>query len=272
MICDVIDQIPLLAVVLLVVVAFAAGWIDSVVGGGGLIQVPALLLTLPSDTPTPSILGTNKMSSVAGTLVATAVYLRKVRVHWGTVAPLVVGAFAGSSAGSWLAQFVPRAVFTPIVLCAVIGVGYYTWRRPNLGLERRADTPRRGHYLLAGLIGLVVGSYDGILGPGTGSFFVIALVALLGYGFLEATAMAKLANLTTNIASIIVFGAGGYLLVALGLWMAAANLTGGLLGSAMAVRYGNGFVRRVFLIVIIILALTLCWEMITTAVTGWSSR
>ncbi|NYI72234.1 hypothetical protein GGQ54_002794 [Naumannella cuiyingiana] len=245
-----LDEIPLVTLLALIGVAFVAGWVDSVVGGGGLIQLPSLLLALPADTPPPSILGTNKISSAAGTLVATLTYVTRVTVHWSTVLPLVVGAYAGSTAGSWLAQFLPRALVTPIVLAALIGVGWYTWRRPALGRESRVGTRDARHHAKAAAIGLVVGGYDGILGPGTGSFFVIGLVAVLGYGFLEATAKAKIANLTTNIASILVFGLNGYLLVGLGLCMAAANLTGGLIGARMAVRHGNGFVRVVFLVVI----------------------
>ncbi|TDT32912.1 sulfite exporter TauE/SafE family protein [Naumannella halotolerans] len=260
MIALVLDQLPLVTLIALIGVAFVAGWVDSVVGGGGLIQLPSLLIALPEDTPTPSILATNKISSAAGTLIATITYLSKIKVHWGVVLPLVIGSATGAASGSWLAQFVPKEVFTPVVLVALIAVGLYTWRRPALGMTGRVGERGPSHYLIAGGIGLVIGAYDGVLGPGTGSFFVIALVALLGYGFLEATAKAKIANLTTNLASIAVFGATGYLLVGLGLVMAAANLTGGLIGARMALRYGNGFVRIVFLVVVGALICKLGWD------------
>lgn len=244
----------------LVLAAFVAGWVDSVVGGGGLIQLPALVIGLPADAPTPVVLGTNKLSSIAGTLVATATYLRRIRVPVAVVLPLVAAAFAGSAAGSSAARFVPKEVLTPVVLAAVVLVGAYTWFRPELG--RVHESRHEGWALTwrSGAIGGVVGFYDGILGPGTGSFLVIAIVAVLGFGFLEGTLAAKLANLATNLASLLVFGFHGEVLWVLGAVMAAANLTGGLLGARMALRHGNGFIRTVFLVVIAVLAAKLAWD------------
>src|SRR5699024_3082646 len=212
------------ALVALVLAAFAAGWVGSVVGGGGLIQLPALVIALPTDASTPEVLGTNKLSSVAGTLVATLTYLRKIRVPVAMVAPLILAAFAGSAAGSSVARFIPKELLTPIVLVAVIVVGAYTWLRPNLGRTHEERYRGWARAWRSALIGLVVGFYDGILGPGTGSFFVIAIVAFLGFGFLQGTVAAKLANLTTNVASILVFGLHGELLWLIGGCMAVANL------------------------------------------------
>ena len=250
----------------LVLAAFIAGWVDSVVGGGGLIQLPALVIALPSDATTPQVLGTNKLSSVAGTLVATATYLRRIRVPVAMVLPLVVAAFVGSAAGSSVARFIPKESLTPIVLLAVVAVGAYTYFKPSMGRthEERYTGWARGWR--SALIGVVVGFYDGILGPGTGSFFVIAIVAFLGFGFLQGTVAAKLANLTTNIASILVFGLHGELLWIIGGCMAVANLGGGFLGARMAMRHGNEFIRTVFLVVITILATKLAWD---TAVQWW---
>lgn len=252
--------LPVLTLLGLVLAAFVAGWVDSVVGGGGLIQLPSLVIGLPDDTPTPTVLGTNKLSSVAGTLVASVTYVRKVRVEAWTVIPLVLAAFAGSAFGSLLARFIPKSWLTPIVLVALIAVGAYTFLKPQMGLEHRPS--HRGIHALGRVvgIGLLVGFYDGILGPGTGSFFVIGMVAVLGYGFLEATVNAKIANLTTNVASILVFGAHGELLVAVGLVMAMANLTGGALGARMALQRGSAFIRRIFLVVLGILVVKLAWD------------
>lgn len=244
----------------LVVAAFVAGWIDSVVGGGGLIQLPALVIALPTDASTPEVLGTNKLSSVAGTFVATATYLRKIRVPVAMVAPLVAAAFAGSAAGSSVAVYIPKELLTPIVLVAVVVVGTYTWLRPNMGRTHEERFTGWARTWRAALIGLVVGFYDGILGPGTGSFFVIAIVAFLGFGFLQGTVAAKLANLMTNIASILVFGLHGELLWLIGGAMAAANLAGGFLGARMAMRFGNDFIRKVFLVVVTILGARLAWD------------
>lgn len=251
---------PLAILLTLVLIAFAAGWVDAVVGGGGLIQLPSLMIMLPDSTPPPYILSTNKLSSAAGTLIATATYLRRVRLKWATVLPLIGCAFAGSAFGSSIARYLPKEWMTPIVLVAIIAVGIYTLRKPDLGLEHRELHTGAAHYVRVCLIALVIGCYDGVLGPGTGSFFVIAIVALLGYGFLQATAYAKVANLTTNVASILVFGVHGEVLWLLGGCMAVANLSGGLLGAKMALRFGNRFIRRVFLVVITILAVRLGYD------------
>lgn len=248
---------------MLLLAAAVAGWVDAVVGGGGLIQLPALVIGLPKEIATPVVLGTNKMSSFAGTLLATGVYLWKLRVQAAVLVPLIVGAFAGSSGGASVSRYLPREVLEPVVLVAVIGVGIYTVRRPSLGLEH---APRQQGRLTtawrSGAIGLIVGFYDGMLGPGTGSFFVILIVAVLGYGFLQASVHAKIANLATNVAAILVYGVHGELLLALGLMMATANIAGGFFGARMAVKNGNAFVRRVFLVVMGILVLKLAWDVV----------
>ena len=230
--------------------AFVAGWVDAVVGGGGLVQLPALLIGLPPGTPPAAILGTNKVSSMWGTATSSITYARRVRPDWRTVLPLVVSAAAGSALGAQLAKLLPKDAFTPIVLVALVAVGVYTWRRPQLG----------AHYGRTAVIGLVVGAYDGFLGPGTGSFFVIALVGVLGYGFLEASAKAKIANLVTNLAALAVFAAHGTVLWGLGLMMGAANLLGGYLGARTAIARGSAFVRKVFLVVVGALALKLAYD------------
>lgn len=229
-------------------------------GGGGLIQLPALLIGLPASTPPAAILGTNKISSVWGTATSSITYAVRVRPDWRTVLPLVVGAGLGSTGGAQLAKLLSKDAFTPIVLVALVVVGTYTWRRPQLGLVSARKHLGRAHYGRTAAIGLGVGAYDGFLGPGTGSFFVILLVGMLGYGFLEASAKAKIANLVTNLAAIAVFAAHGSILWGLGLSMGAANLVGGFLGARTAIARGNAFVRRVFLIVVGVLALKLAYD------------
>ncbi|MDT0116194.1 TSUP family transporter [Microbacterium sp. PRF11] len=249
------------ALVLLLVAAGVAGWVDAVVGGGGLIQLPALVIAVPKDVATPFILGTNKLSSFFGTLSASWVYLRKIKVQLILLAPLVVGAFAGSAVGAALSRFVPREVLTPVVLVAVVAVGLYTLLKPKMGLhhEPRHDRPAAIAWR-AGAIGLLVGFYDGILGPGTGSFFVILIVGVLGYGFLQASVNAKIANLTTNLAALAVYGVHGEIILVLGLAMAALNITGGFIGAHMATRRGSGFVRVVFLVTLSLLIVKLAWD------------
>lgn len=253
-------QLGLVTVAALVLAAFVAGWVDAVVGGGGLIQLPALLIGLPDSTPPASILGTNKISSVWGTLTSSVMYAVKIRPDWRSIVPLVAGASAGSALGANVARFLPKEVFTPIVLVALVAVGVYTWRRPELGLITERKHTGRKHYLLTLAIGLGVGAYDGILGPGTGSFFVILLVGVLGWGFLDASAQAKIANLVTNLSAIAVFAAHGMILWQLGLAMGAANMLGGFLGARTAISKGNSFVRKVFLVVVALLIVRLAYD------------
>lgn len=256
-----VDAVQLIGLLL---AALTAGWVDAVVGGGGLIQLPALLLGLPASTPVASVAGTNKLSSLAGTATATATYLRRVRVDAASALLLMVCAGLGSAGGAQLVRFLPREVFTPLVLVVLLGVGTYTWRRPALGLVHGEKLTGRRRTLALGAIGALIGAYDGFLGPGTGTFLVIALVAVLGFGFLEASAYAKLANATTNVAALAVFATHGHVWWLVGALMAAANLVGGLVGARLAVRYGNGFVRRVFLVVVGALALKLGYDTV-----GW---
>ena len=256
-----IDQVPALTVALLVAAALAAGWIDSVAGGGGVIQLPALLVGLP-ERAVAVIAGTNKLSSCAGTSVATATYLRKIRLHGPTALIVVVTAYAGSTAGARLVAYLPRAAFTPLVAVAVAAVGLYVLRTPNLGQRER---PRGGPWfqrLAAAAIGLVCGVWDGLIGPGTGIFLVLGFVTVLGYAFLPATALAKLANLTTNLAALVVFGLQGQVLWRLGACMAAANLAGGFVGARMAIRLGNRFIRRVFLVAVVLVEARLLYDVV----------
>lgn len=261
-------ELPFLTLILLILAALVAGWVDAVVGGGGLVQLPALLIGLPAETPVPTIAGTNKLSSAAGTAVAAVTYARQIRIAWGVVWPLLALAAVGSAAGAQLTRFLAREQFTPLVLAVVLVVGYFTWRRRDLGLVPVIRYHGRDARLRLGLIGLIVGVWDGFIGPGTGTFFVILIVAVLGHDFLMATTLAKLANLSTNLAAIIAFAATGDLLWGLGLLMGMANVLGGLLGARTALRNGNAFVRKVFLVVIGALAIKLASD---TFALSWPS-
>lgn len=233
----------------LAVAAFVAGWVDAVVGGGGLIQLPALMVVFPQAAPV-QLLAANKLGSIAGTSTSSITYLRRVEVDRKTVVWLAGAAFAGSIAGAFAASGVQRELFNPIILVVLIAVGSYTWFKPNLG---KVTVPRLTgirQLVVATTVGLVIGFYDGALGPGTGSFFTIALVAWMGYGFLQATAQAKVANVATNLAALAVFVPQGAVVWSIGLTIAAANMLGGYVGARVAVAYGSGFVRVVFLVVI----------------------
>lgn len=234
---------------LLVVAGFAAGYVDAVVGGGGLVQLPSLLLALPGATPV-QVLATNKLASALGVTVSATTYFRRVRPDPATFGPLMLMAFLGSMGGAAVASFIPRAAFQPIILVVLVGVGAYVLFRPDLGSETRLRWERRGHLVAAVLVGLLVGFYDGALGPGTGSFFVLALVGLVGYDFLTASANARLANWATNIAALVVFIPQGAVLWGVGLAVGAANIVGSYLGARTAVSRGSGFVRVFFVVIV----------------------
>ena len=245
-------------VVLLVLAAFAAGWIDAVVGGGGLIQLPALLLV--PGIGTVQALATNKLSSAMGTATSSATYYRRVRPGLATALPTAAVAAAGSAAGALSATAVPEGVLEPVILVALVAVAVYTVLRPSLGGVTRLRFRGHRHTVVAGLTGAVIGFYDGIAGPGTGAFLVFALVGLLGFAFLEASATAKIVNLATNIGALVVFALDGSVLWTLGLVMGVANLAGGYLGARTAVSAGSRFVRLVFLGVVSVLILRLAWQ------------
>jgi uncharacterized membrane protein YfcA len=235
--------------VLLGLAALAAGFVDAVVGGGGLVQLPALLVGLPGAAPV-QILATNKLASICGTTVSSVTYGRRIRPDPRTFGPLMLFAFLGSAAGAGVASLIPREAFDPIVLAALVVVGAYVVLRPTLGEVTELRFAGRHHTLAAIGTGLVVGFYDGALGPGTGSFFVFTLVGLLGYSFLEASAKAKLANWATNLAALVVFVPQGAVLWKIGLLMGAANMLGGYVGARTAIGRGAAFVRVFFILVV----------------------
>lgn len=234
---------------LLGLAALAAGFVDAVVGGGGLIQLPALLVGLPGATPV-QLLATNKLSSFCGTTISSATYLRRVKPDPRTFLPLMAFAFAGSIAGALVATQIPREAFDPIVLAALVLVGAYVWFKPSIGTVTALRYEGAKHFGVGAAVGLGVGFYDGALGPGTGSFFVFALVGLLGYSFLTASAMARLANWATNLAALAIFIPMGAVLWKLGLLMAVGNVVGGYLGARVAIGKGAAFVRVFFLVVV----------------------
>ncbi|MFM7596832.1 MAG: sulfite exporter TauE/SafE family protein [Actinomycetota bacterium] len=247
-------------IVALCVVAAAAGWVDAVSGGGGLLQLPALLIALPDQEPSIA-LGTNKMSSILGTSAAAITYGRVERPRLSTALPMALAAFAGAAAGSAVAVHLPAAIFRPIILVALIVVWCFIAFRRDMGLVAR-ETSRRRHLVTAIGGGVAIGVYDGAIGPGTGSFLVILLVAALGYTFLQASATAKIVNVGTNLASLIVFGLAGSVLWVVGLLMGACNVAGAIVGARMAMAKGSEFVRIVLLAVTAALIVVLAVQIV----------
>jgi uncharacterized membrane protein YfcA len=235
-------------VLVLLVAAFLAGYLDAVVGGGGLIQLPVLLLMLPTAVPI-QILATNKLSSICGTSTSAITYGRRVRPDLRTAVPLAGLALVGAVGGALTAGLVSKESFRVVVLLALVIVATVIVLRPALGLEAAPRFHGHRHVLAAGASGLAIGWYDGAIGPGTGSFLVFALVGLLGLDFLRASASAKIANVATNLGALLVFVPQGAALWRLGLMMGGCNLVGGFLGARTALARGSRFVRLVFLLV-----------------------
>ncbi len=254
-------ELDLRRVLLLCAFALLAGALDAIVGGGGLVQLPALLVVLPQ-APVVALLGTNKLASVVGTASAAGTYLRRVSVDRRTAAWMAGAAFLGSGLGALTATRVDGDVLRPVVLVALVAVLLYTLRVKDLGaLERLRLAPAIQRRVVV-LGGAGIGFYDGLIGPGTGSFLVFLLVGAVGLSFLHASATAKVVNTMTNLAALLLFAAGGHVLWALGGAMAAANLLGAQVGAHLAIRRGSAWVRRVFVVVVSVLVLRLAYDVL----------
>jgi uncharacterized membrane protein YfcA len=245
--------------VLLCIAAFFAGFVDAIVGGGGLIQLPAALVILPS-FPVASVVGSLKIPSFIGTATAVWQYLKKVEMNWKLLAVICTLAFLASYSGSYLLTHVSNAFMKPVLLVVLTIVAIYTYIKKDFGQkEERGISP--GKLLRLGiLISLVIGFYDGFIGPGAGSFLILAFIAFLHFDFLHASAHAKMINLATNIGSITLFLAKGNIVWSIALPMAVANSLGGFAGAKLAIAKGNKFIRIFFLIVIVGILLRFSWD------------
>ena len=246
------QDLTLATALFLLAASFFAGFIDSIAGGGGLIQLPALLIGLPK-SETAEVLGTNKLSAVFGTTTAAALYRKQIKPDPKILLAMGVPAFLGSAGGAVLASKIPTSSMRPMVLVLLIIVAVYTWFKPDLGkFENLRHLPKR-RVQIAVLAGIVIGFYDGIFGPGTGSFLMLILVASLGYAFITASAIAKVVNVATNVGAIMVFGINGAVLWQIGIILGIANITGAVIGARLAIKGGSTLVRKVFLLVTVAL-------------------
>lgn len=249
------EPVSLWPLLLLLLAGFGAGWIDAVVGGGGLIQLPALLL-FPGISPVQA-LATNKMASIFGTATSAVTYYRRTSPDLKTAIPMALTAMVGAFGGAALATMLPAAAIKPIIIAALVAVLLFTMLKPRAGELSRLRYSGKQHYLRAVLIGLVIGGYDGMIGPGTGSFLIIAMVTVLGYNFLQSSAKAKIVNLLTNFGALALFLPTGHVLLGVGLAMGVMNMLGGYLGARMAISKGSKFIRIVFVVVVAALILKL---------------
>jgi hypothetical protein len=240
-------------VIILCFIAFLAGFVDAIVGGGGLIQTPAGLILFPNE-PIARVIGSLKIPSFTGTFFAARQYLKKVKIPFPRLLLFTSIAFIAAFTGSYCLTLVSNAFMKPVIFIVLILIALYTYTNKNLGLEIQSVHFQFKWYKGASIC-LVIGFYDGFIGPGAGSLLVLAFISILGFDFLQSNAHAKMVNLATNLGSIVLFVLKGSILWSVALPMAVCNAMGGFLGSKIAIAKGNKFIRRIFLLVIIA---TLC--------------
>ena len=232
--------------------AFLAGFIDAVVGGGGLIQIPALFSLMPGISPA-TLLGTNKLAGIWGTGAAAISYSRRVELRWNAAIPAAMAAFVLAFVGAYSVSMVDGSVVRKLLPFVLIAVALYTFKKKDLG---QSNSPKYAGLIeraIAAVVGGVIGFYDGFFGPGTGSFLVFSFVRIFGLNFLSASAAAKIVNVACNLAALCWFGFSGNVLWKIGIAMAVFNIAGSMIGSRLAIAHGSEFVRKVFLIVVCLL-------------------
>ena len=237
----------------LTLVAAIAGFVDSMAGGGGLIVIPALLFAGVSPL---YALGTNKLQSVFGTAIALRNYWRSGLVEWRPNRLTVLLAFAGAVAGALIVQSINTRLLQLIVPLLLVASALYVLLSPRMTDEDAHHRVTSNGYAP---IGAAIGFYEGFFGPGAGTFYTTTLVALRGYGLTKATALAKLVNVASAIASLILFALGGHLAWLLGLCMAAGAMAGGWLGSHSALRFGAKLIRPLLVTISLALTARLLW-------------
>jgi len=235
-------------------VAVVSGFVDSIAGGGGLIMMPALFFAGAGPL---QALGTNKLQSVFGTGVALRNYWRSGLVEWRPNRLTVALVFAGAIAGALIVQLIQTSVLNLIIPVLLVASALYVLLSPRMSDE---DAHHRVTSKGYAPIGGAVGFYDGFFGPGTGTFFSTSLVALRGYGLTKATALTKLFNFSSNVASVLLFALGGHMLWLLGLCMALGAMAGGWLGSHSALRFGATLIRPLLVTISLLLTARLLWS------------
>ncbi len=236
-------------ILLLCLAAFTAGFIDAIVGGGGLIQVPCGLLLLPQ-YPVANVIGTLKIPAFSGTSFAAYQYIKKQGADFKLLFLIMPIAFIAAFCGSFLLTQVSNTFMKPLLLIVLSLVALYTFFKKDFGdsTPKEHSTKQRNTYAI--LFCTAIGLYDGFVGPGTGSFLVLAFVSILGYSFFKASAKAKMVNLATNLGSIVLFFLKGKIIWSVAIPMACSNALGGSLGARFAMKKGNIFVRKFFLVVV----------------------
>lgn len=243
---------PTITLLSLVVLSFIAGFIDAVVGGGGLIQLPAVLINFPN-MPLATVFGTNKIAGLSGTTVAAFQYSRKIKFNYKLLFTTGISAAIAALLGARLISNLDPSKLKPVILFTLVIIAIYTFIKKDLGSIQRKQLSVNKQFVYALLLGIIIGFYDGFIGPGTGSFLVLGFVVLLGFEFVTASAYAKVINCMTNLGALSVFISNGNYVLNLAILMAVSNVTGSIIGTRMSLKRGNEFVRIVFLFIVIIM-------------------
>lgn len=236
-------------IIFLCIASFIAGFVDAIVGGGGLIQTPAALILLPAQS-VATIIGTLKIPAFSGTSIATYQYLKQVKINWKLFAVMAIVSFTFAYLGSSLLNVTKNDFMKPLLFVILILLLIYTYFKKDFGQFQSSNMSMKQQYVYAIIISIVIGFYDGFIGPGTGSLLIMAFIAFLGFDFMQASANAKLVNLATNIGSITLFVLKGKIIWAIAIPMAFCNAMGSWVGARLAISRGNGFIRIFFLIVV----------------------
>ncbi len=247
-------------IISLIVFAFMAGAIDAAVGGGGLIQIPAIIGSLPH-LALATVFGTNKLASIFGTASAAFSYLKQVKLPWLLLGIIALCSFVSSFIGAASVTLIPVEVFKPFILIMLIVIAIYTFTKKQFGRVHVEQKLNRKMLVMAAIGSLAIGFYDGIFGPGTGSFFIFFFIRYLSVDFLHASALSKIGNFTTNLAALSFFVPTGHVLFQIGGMMALANICGALLGVRLALKYGSGFIRILFLILVSLLICRMAYQL-----------
>ncbi len=245
----------------LISLSFVGGLIDAVVGGGGLIQIPALLIAFPQ-TPLPTIFGTNKISALAGTSISAVQYAKRIQVNYKLLLAISICAGLSSFIGAKIVSYINVNTLKPFILIVLIVIAIYTFLKKDLGAVQTKKLSFEKQLIYGSLIGIVVGFYDGFFGPGTGSFFVLGFVLIIGFEFVQASAYAKIINCMTNISALIVFIKQGNYLLEIAIIMSLCNMMGNFIGTRIALKKGNAFVRTIFLVIVTLMILRYSYDII----------
>jgi uncharacterized membrane protein YfcA len=253
-----------IAITSLIALSFLAGFIDAVVGGGGLISIPTLLINFPQ-MALPTLFGTNKIAALAGTSISAIEYSKRVKFNYKLLVAVASCAGLASFLGAKAVSTIDVKTLKPLILIILILIAIYTFIKKDLGAIQTKNLSFNKQLLYGSILGTIVGFYDGFFGPGTGSFFVLGFVVILGFEFIEASAYSKVINCMTNIAALVVFIRQGNYILELAILMAVFNITGSFIGTRIALKKGNGFVRTLFLVIVSLMILRYGYDVFVAA-------